>query len=82
MADEKQDLYSPEYTQREDAGRPSPDKMPKKMSAGQYLATRFSTLKPPMDKLENPFKLLAMLNFQQWMFFLVAFAGWTWDAFE
>ena len=52
------------------------------MSAGRYLATRLSTLKPPMDKLENPFKLLAMLNFQQWMFFLVAFVGWTWDAFD
>ncbi len=52
------------------------------MSVGRYLATRISTLKPPMDKLENPFTLLGMLNFKQWMFFLVAFLGWTWDAFD
>ncbi|KAF2435520.1 carboxylic acid transporter protein-like protein [Tothia fuscella] len=53
-----------------------------KMSIGCYLSTRVSTLKPPMHKAENPFKLLAMLNFQQWMFFLVAFIAWTWDAFD
>lgn len=50
-----------------------------KLSIGRYLATRIPTLKPPMDKLENPFTLLAMLSFKQWMFFLVAFFGWTWD---
>jgi SHS family lactate transporter-like MFS transporter len=49
---------------------------------GRYLATRIPTLKPPMDKLENPFTLLGLLNFKQWMFFLVAFFGWTWDAFD
>lgn len=53
-----------------------------KMSAGTYIATRFSTLKPPMHKAPNPFKLLALLNFQQWMFFLVAFLAWSWDAFD
>jgi SHS family lactate transporter-like MFS transporter len=53
-----------------------------RMSPGRYLATRVSTLKPPMDKAPNPFKLLALLNFQQWMFFLVAFIAWTWDAFD
>jgi len=52
------------------------------MSAGKYLATRFSSLKPPMVPLANPFTLLAMLSLQQWLFFLVAFAGWTWDAFD
>jgi SHS family lactate transporter-like MFS transporter len=36
-----------------------------KMSVGRYAATRFSTLKPPMEKVPNPFKLLALLNFQQ-----------------
>jgi hypothetical protein len=35
-----------------------------------------------MHKAPNPFKLLALLNFQQWMFFLVAFIAWTWDAFD
>ncbi|CAF9911752.1 hypothetical protein IMSHALPRED_010564 [Imshaugia aleurites] len=53
-----------------------------KMSAGRYIATRFSTLKPPMNKAPNPFKLLAMLNLQQWLFFLVGFFAWSWDAFD
>jgi SHS family lactate transporter-like MFS transporter len=53
-----------------------------KMSVGRYVATRFSTLKPPMNKAENPIKLLRMLNTQQWMFFLVAFLAWSWDAFD
>jgi len=52
------------------------------MSVGRYVATRIPTLKPPMHKAPNPFKLLALLNFQQWMFFLVAFIAWTWDAFD
>lgn len=52
------------------------------MSIGRYAATRFTTLKPPMAKAPNPFKLLAMLNTQQWLFFLVAFFAWSWDAFD
>ncbi|KAI9739140.1 MAG: hypothetical protein M1834_007353 [Cirrosporium novae-zelandiae] len=52
------------------------------MSVGKYIATRIPSLKPPMAKAPNPFKLLAMLNTQQWMFFLVAFFAWTWDAFD
>lgn len=52
------------------------------MSVAKYAATRFSSLKPPMAKAENPFKLLAMLNTQQWLFFLVAFFAWSWDAFD
>ncbi|KIW25949.1 uncharacterized protein PV07_09083 [Cladophialophora immunda] len=53
-----------------------------RMSPARYAATRISTLKPPMAKAPNPFKLLAMLNTQQWLFFLVAFFGWSWDAFD
>ena len=53
-----------------------------KISAGRYIATRVSTLKPPMNKAPNPFKLLAMLNLQQWLFFLVGFLAWSWDAFD
>ena len=53
-----------------------------KMSAGRYVATRLSTLKPPMNKAPNPLKLLAMLNLQQWLFFLVGFFAWSWDAFD
>ncbi|GAB7337335.1 hypothetical protein MBLNU457_g2689t1 [Dothideomycetes sp. NU457] len=52
------------------------------MSAGRYLATRVSTLKPGNESLANPFKLLAMLNLQQWLFFFCGFIAWTWDAFD
>lgn len=52
------------------------------MSAGRYAATRFSTLKPPMDPVPNPFKLLALLNTQQWLFFLCGFIAWSWDALD
>lgn len=50
------------------------------MSPGQYLRTRLSTLKPPMHKAPNPISLLAMLNFQQWMFFLVCAPNLEHDA--
>ncbi|KAH6629646.1 sugar transporter family protein [Boeremia exigua] len=53
-----------------------------KMSIGRYAATRVTTLKPAMDKVGNPITLLRLLNLQQWMFFLVAFFAWTWDAFD
>ena len=53
-----------------------------RMSVARYAATRLSTLKPPMAKAPNPIRLLGLLNFQQWMFFLVAFIAWTWDAFD
>lgn len=80
MADHK---YNAEYAeQRSDAGRPATGETPVKMSAGRYLATRFSTLKPPMDPVENPFKVLALLNTKQWLSFLVAFIAWIWDAFD
>lgn len=49
------------------------------MTAGRYIATRISTLKPPMTKVANPISLLRMLNKQQWLFFSVAFIAWTWD---
>ncbi|KAK9771753.1 putative Major facilitator superfamily domain-containing protein [Seiridium cardinale] len=52
------------------------------MSAGKYVATRVSSLKPPMAKAPNPFRLLRMLNRHQWAFFFVAFFAWTWDAFD
>ncbi|KAK4554625.1 Carboxylic acid transporter [Recurvomyces mirabilis] len=53
-----------------------------KMSAGRYVATRLSSLKPPMVPLENPFSLLRQLNRQQWAFFGIAFCGWAWDSFD
>jgi|TARA_R110002003_G_scaffold626_2_gene20878 SHS family lactate transporter-like MFS transporter len=53
-----------------------------KISAGRYAATRLTTLKPARDKVPNPITLLRMLNLQQWLFFLVAFFAWSWDAFD
>jgi SHS family lactate transporter-like MFS transporter len=52
------------------------------ISAGRYAATRISTLKPAKDSVPNPLTLLRMLNLQQWLFFLVAFFAWSWDAFD
>ncbi|GAB0132991.1 hypothetical protein EsDP_00001411 [Epichloe bromicola] len=52
------------------------------MSAASYLATRFTTLKPPMLPVPNPWKLVRMLSAQQWAFFALAFSAWTWDAFD
>ena len=69
---------APAYAERHDGGLTTTGQTPEKVTVGKYLATRISSLKPPMDPLENPFKLLGLLNFKQWMFFLVAFIGWTW----
>lgn len=52
------------------------------MSAGEYVRTRFTTLKPPMRGAPNPLRLLGSLSGQQWAFFMVAFVAWTWDAFD
>ncbi|KAL2825292.1 major facilitator superfamily domain-containing protein [Aspergillus cavernicola] len=51
-------------------------------SISSYLKTRLPTLKPPMREAPNPFKALALLNRQQWLFFSVAFWGWTLDALD
>ncbi|KAL9604135.1 MAG: hypothetical protein Q9219_000723 [cf. Caloplaca sp. 3 TL-2023] len=71
---------SPEVRDRS----PSDDDMmaDEHMSISRYIATRIPTLKPPMAKAPNPFKLLRLLNLQQWLFFLVAFIAWSWDAFD
>ncbi|KAI3330321.1 sugar transporter family protein [Ustulina deusta] len=52
------------------------------MSVGTYLATRISTLKPPMRSAPNPIRLLRMLTRHDWAFFSIAFVAWTWDAFD
>ncbi|KAK1829708.1 major facilitator superfamily domain-containing protein [Podospora conica] len=52
------------------------------ISPGRYLATRLSTLKPPMLTVPNPWRLLRSLNCTQWAFFLIAFSAWTWDSFD
>ncbi|RJE23836.1 transporter [Aspergillus sclerotialis] len=59
----------------------SPD-IEEHMSIGRYIITRIPTLVPPMRRAPNPLKALALLNLQQWLFFMVAFAGWTWDSFD
>ncbi|KAF1923305.1 sugar transporter family protein [Didymella exigua CBS 183.55] len=72
MADEKYGAEQREYAP------PTQEKI----GAGRYLATRVTTLKPAMAKVQNPIALLRLLNLQQWMFFLVAFFAWSWDAFD
>jgi SHS family lactate transporter-like MFS transporter len=69
----------PQHTHNAHLSRPAPEV---KMSAGQYATTRLTTLKPPMAKVTNPIRLLRLLNLQQWLFFLVAFFAWSWDAFD
>ncbi|KAJ5247579.1 hypothetical protein N7468_002562 [Penicillium chermesinum] len=48
----------------------------------EYAITRFTSLKPPMNSVANPFTLLAMLNAQQWAFVAVSFLAWSWDSFD
>ena len=52
------------------------------LSLGRFLATRFPTLKPPMNPTPNPITLLRMLNRKQWLFFSVGALGWTADAMD
>ncbi|KAL8298004.1 hypothetical protein RB597_007032 [Gaeumannomyces tritici] len=76
----------PAAEHRDDGGgqvEPAYDSPPwRGMSTGRYLATRVSSLKPPMTKAPNPIRLLLMLDRHCWAFFLVAFVAWTWDAFD
>ena len=69
-------MASSDHVLQNDASQPN------HMSTGNYLSTRLSTLKPPMTKAPNPIKLVRLLNLQQWLFFLVAFFAWSWDAFD
>lgn len=55
---------------------------PRDPTIWEYATTRLSTLKPPMHKVENPFRLLGLLSGKQWLFFLVGFLAWSWDAFD
>lgn len=50
----------------------SPDKEENHTSIGRYIATRVSSLVPPMNPAPNPFKALTLLNGQQWLFFSVS----------
>ncbi|KAL9114492.1 MAG: hypothetical protein Q9227_001573 [Pyrenula ochraceoflavens] len=74
--------HNEKYIVAPDGGRDHVDATGHNLSTGRYITSRIPTLKPPMAKAPNPIRLLGLLNFQQWMFFLVAFFGWTWDAFD
>jgi hypothetical protein len=42
------------------------------MSLHQYMATRLSTLKPPMKIPPNPLKVLGLLSRRDWLCFAVS----------
>lgn len=56
----------------------------------KYLSTRFSTLFVTKEEwalysrkeILNPFSPLRQMTWRNWNFFLIGFAGWTWDAFD
>ncbi|KAH9204941.1 major facilitator superfamily domain-containing protein [Leptodontidium sp. 2 PMI_412] len=48
----------------------------------EHLRTRLPTLKPQLNPTPNPFTLLRELTLHQWLFFLLGFLAWTWDAFD
>lgn len=82
MATEKAGDSGHAYTERrDDAPYPNTGEPANDMSTGRYLATRISSLRPPMDKVENPITVLRLLNAKQWLFFLCSFIAWTWDAY-
>lgn len=47
------------------------------MSTSKYIATRFSSLRPPLTRLPNPIMLILHLNRHQWAFFGIAFFAWV-----
>lgn len=74
--DERQPIKSYAYQHRENA-------LDERPSVRNYAVNRITSFKPPMENIKNPFTLLAMLDAQQWAFFLaVSFAGWSWDSFD
>lgn len=63
MEDHKSPTYLDEHREEQgDAHFPGSGEPVEKMSVGRYLATRFSTLKPPMDRsVQNPGSWLSSL---------------------
>ena len=78
MADEKLESVPPPQTRAVISG----DDPNEHFTVAKYLRTRLTRLVPPMNPAPNPFKALALLNRQQWLFFLVAFLGWSLDAMD
>ncbi|KAJ5965430.1 hypothetical protein N7481_012144 [Penicillium waksmanii] len=48
----------------------------------RYFSTRVTSLKPPKNKLRNPYAILKELTSHQWLMFAAGFLGWTWDSFD
>jgi SHS family lactate transporter-like MFS transporter len=83
MSDDKHhDAHNERVLEREPVDMRGASEPGGTMGIGTYLATRLTTLKPPMERVENPIKLLGLLNVKQWLFFWCAFIAWTWDAFD
>lgn len=53
-----------------------------RMNVGEYLRTRIPTLKPPLNVPPNPIRILRSLSKLNWLMFLLAFLGWTWDSYD
>lgn len=55
-------------------------------SISRYLSTRLITLKPPSftqhKHLLNPIPAIRLISRKQWGFIMIAFAAWTWDAYD
>ncbi|OQU96999.1 hypothetical protein CLAIMM_03004 [Cladophialophora immunda] len=52
------------------------------MSLSRYMATRLSTLKPPMTIPPNPLRVLGLLTRRDWLFFACAECSWSWAALD
>ncbi|GAB0142078.1 hypothetical protein EsHS_00002643 [Epichloe bromicola] len=52
------------------------------MGFREYLVSRVTSLKPPMDKAVNPIKAMRLLTKEQWNFFGCAWSGWIIDSFD
>uniref|UniRef100_A0A060TCA8 ARAD1D34804p n=1 Tax=Blastobotrys adeninivorans TaxID=409370 RepID=A0A060TCA8_BLAAD len=74
----------PVHQIQENGEEQPPDLRPQAILA--YLKSRVPTLRPPSaaerTRAFNPWPALRKINLKQWMFILVAFLGWTWDAFD
>ncbi|KAF4554438.1 Carboxylic acid transporter-like protein 1 [Elsinoe fawcettii] len=53
-----------------------------RMSVGQYIKTRFTTLKPAMMPVHNPIRVMGLLNREQALLFTAGFLAWMWDALD
>lgn len=76
----KQELASEHIENGDVRSSPNPYKVThQRMGIGEYIATRFTTLKPASNKFENPITILRLLNKSQWLFFTAGFLAWMWD---